>query len=92
MSEANQIERQVVARCPRRPPFQMDVREGDEWAFHGNDHVSYRTVVLIGSKLISYRPGRSGKVRAVAKATFCRWVRGASLEFATDWNNRRHGE
>jgi hypothetical protein len=67
----------------------MDVRVGDHWGFLTNTGTIVRIVTEVGTYRIGYRELATGKNRVCLKATFRRWVRGARLEFAKDWNNRK---
>lgn len=63
----------------------FDIREGDEWVFATNGGSIARRVMTVGARYVGYRCGVD---RVCLLATFRRWARGASLEFATDWSGR----
>lgn len=68
----------------------MDIREGDVWGFCTNTGTILRTIKSVGSKRIGYEEFFSGRFRVCLKSTFRRWWKGASLESATDWKDRKN--
>jgi hypothetical protein len=65
-----------------------DIRAGDEWAFLTNSGYLTRRVTAVEDGKVFYRGPGEIRDRQCSMATFQRWVKGARLDFATDWSGR----
>jgi hypothetical protein len=66
----------------------LDFRVGDEWAFLTNNGRLIRKVAAIEDGTVYYRGFGDRAGHECSVKTFQRWLRGAELEFATDWSGR----
>ena len=71
----------------------FDIRAGDEWVRYTNDGGISRTITGIDDddckrRRVYYRSYGCPYETSCLLTTFRRWWKAASLEFATDWNNR----
>lgn len=64
------------------------IRVGDEWVFDSNDGGIARIVTGVDAERIYYRPFGSPHEQSCLLKTFRRWLKGARLVYAADWEGR----